>query len=123
VDIIQPEASRPPVSTASARELLVRGSSRAPSVPRSTRAPSVTRSARASSVPRSRAGSVPRSPRTKKVLSLPPLKKPTFNPLPTPCAPKRPAMQLFVFGNGDMGQFGMGTGEQFLCSILNPEGN
>ncbi|CAE6439291.1 unnamed protein product [Rhizoctonia solani] len=123
------QSSRPPASTASAREPSVprsirepsvTRSTRAPSVPRSTRAPSVTRSARAasvarsvrgSSVPRSRAGSAPRSPRTPRRLpQLPPVKKPPFNSLPTARAPTRPAMQVFVFGNGDMGQFGLGTG-------------
>ncbi|CAE6436863.1 unnamed protein product [Rhizoctonia solani] len=122
------EPSRPPASTASAQEpstpRSVRASSvaqstrahsvprstRAPSVPRSTRAPSVARSVRGSSIPRSRAGSIPRSPRTPRRLpQLPPVKKPPFNPLPTAHAPIRPAMQLFVFGNGDMGQFGLGT--------------
>ncbi|KAG8730591.1 hypothetical protein FRC11_006336 [Ceratobasidium sp. 423] len=122
------QSSRPPASTASAREPSVPRSTRAPSVTRSTRAPSVprsrapsvarstraasvARSVRGSSVPRSRAGSVPRSPRTpRKLAQLPPVKKPPFNSLPTARAPTRPAMQLFVFGNGDMGQFGLGTG-------------
>ncbi|KDN34447.1 hypothetical protein RSAG8_12479, partial [Rhizoctonia solani AG-8 WAC10335] len=120
------QSSRPPASTGSTREPSVPRSTRDPSVPRSTRAPSVPRSTRApsvarstraasvarsvrgSSVPRSRAGSVPRSPRTPR--KLPPVKKLPFNPLPTAPAPTRPAMRLFVFGNGDMGQFGLGTG-------------
>ncbi|GAB1527603.1 hypothetical protein RhiTH_010779 [Rhizoctonia solani] len=122
------QSSRPPASTASAREPStpksarassvarsvrapsVTRSARAPSVPRSTRGASVARSVRASSVPRSRAGSIPRSPRTpRRLAQLPPLKKPPFNPLPVAQPPTRPAMQLFVFGNGDMGQFGLGT--------------
>ncbi|QRV82740.1 RCC1/BLIP-II protein [Ceratobasidium sp. AG-Ba] len=109
------ESSRPPVSKVqSARAPSVARSSRAPSVPRSTRAPSVARSvragSRASSVARStRAGSVPRSPGRPRVTTLLPLKKPPFNPLPAVRAPKRPAAQVFVFGNGDMGQFGLGT--------------
>ncbi|KAF8749279.1 chromosome condensation (RCC1) repeat [Rhizoctonia solani] len=122
------QSSRPPASTASAREPStpksarassvarsvrapsVTRSARAPSVPRSTRGASVARSVRASSVPRSRAGSIPRSPRTpRRLAQLPPLKKPPFNPLPVAQPPTQPAMQLFVFGNGDMGQFGLGT--------------
>ncbi|KAF8640064.1 hypothetical protein AX17_001305 [Amanita inopinata Kibby_2008] len=37
-----------------------------------------------------------------------PQKKPYFNPLPTPPEKKRPALQLFVWGAGNFGQFGMG---------------
>ncbi|KAJ1300389.1 hypothetical protein OPQ81_005208 [Rhizoctonia solani] len=63
----------------------------------SSRPPTSTASIREPSVPR-------------KLAQLPPVKKPPFNPLPTARTPTRPAMQLFVFGNGDMGQFGLGTG-------------
>ncbi|KAG8698245.1 hypothetical protein FRC09_007335 [Ceratobasidium sp. 395] len=118
------ESSRPPVSKAqSTRAPSVSRSTRAPSVARSTRAPSVARSSRAPSIPRStragsrassvarsvRAGSVPRTPGRGRIATLVPLKKPPFNPLPAVRAPKRPAAQVFVFGNGDMGQFGLGT--------------
>jgi len=34
--------------------------------------------------------------------------KPYFNPLPTPPQKKRPALQLFAWGAGNFGQFGMG---------------
>ncbi|KAG8790260.1 hypothetical protein FRC12_012376 [Ceratobasidium sp. 428] len=118
------ESARPPASKAqSARAPSVPRSTRAPSVARSTRAPSVARSSRAPSIPRStragsrassvarsvRAGSVPRTPGRGRIATLVPLKKPPFNPLPAVRAPKRPAAQVFVFGNGDMGQFGLGT--------------
>ncbi|GLB34025.1 putative RCC1 domain-containing protein [Lyophyllum shimeji] len=37
-----------------------------------------------------------------------PQTKPYFNPLPVPPEPKRPGLQLFAWGAGNFGQFGMG---------------
>jgi regulator of chromosome condensation len=34
--------------------------------------------------------------------------KQLFNPIPSPPTPTRPARQLFIFGNGDSNQFGLG---------------
>ncbi|KAG8898922.1 hypothetical protein FRB99_007062 [Tulasnella sp. 403] len=50
-----------------------------------------------------KASTGPKQPRLTKVLP------PPLNPLPGIPAPLRPARQLFVFGTGDMGQFGLGT--------------
>lgn len=46
-----------------------------------------------------------RGPSKTKALSPPPL-----NSIPTPSTHTRPSLQFFVFGNGDFGQFGLGTG-------------
>ncbi|KAF5387661.1 hypothetical protein D9615_000590 [Tricholomella constricta] len=47
-----------------------------------------------------------------KLASIPegpvPQLKPYYNPLPAPPEPKRPGLQLFVWGAGNFGQFGMG---------------
>ncbi|PFH51391.1 hypothetical protein AMATHDRAFT_47104 [Amanita thiersii Skay4041] len=40
--------------------------------------------------------------------ALIPQQKPYFNPLPTPPQKQRPPLQLFVWGAGNFGQFGMG---------------
>ena len=42
--------------------------------------------------------------RTPTIVNAPP----PLNPLVTPASHPRPGRQLFVFGNGDMGQFGLG---------------
>ena len=47
--------------------------------------------------------------------------KPYFNPLPTPPAHPRPANQLFVWGAGNFGQFGMGP--DFLDEFSFPKRN
>jgi regulator of chromosome condensation len=47
--------------------------------------------------------------------------KPYFNPLPTPPAHTRPAAQLFVWGAGNFGQFGMGS--DFLGEFGKPRRN
>jgi regulator of chromosome condensation len=47
--------------------------------------------------------------------------KPYFNPLPTPPAHPRPANQLFVWGAGNFGQFGMGP--TFLDEFNFPKRN
>jgi regulator of chromosome condensation len=38
-----------------------------------------------------------------------PTSKPPFNPLPVPPPHLRPAKHLFIFGNGDNNQFGLGS--------------
>ncbi|KAF8138388.1 regulator of chromosome condensation 1/beta-lactamase-inhibitor protein II [Boletus edulis] len=47
--------------------------------------------------------------------------KPYFNPLPTPPAHPRPANQLFVWGAGNFGQFGMGP--DVLDEFTSPKRN
>ncbi|KAI6130339.1 regulator of chromosome condensation 1/beta-lactamase-inhibitor protein II [Pisolithus croceorrhizus] len=47
--------------------------------------------------------------------------KPYFNPIPSPPSPRRPAAQLFVWGAGNFGQFGMGP--DFLGEFPSPKRN
>ncbi|KAJ7228383.1 regulator of chromosome condensation 1/beta-lactamase-inhibitor protein II [Mycena pura] len=49
-----------------------------------------------------------RPARKKKDAVVVPQAKPYFNPLPTPPQKKRPGLQVFVWGAGNFGQFGMG---------------
>jgi regulator of chromosome condensation len=44
----------------------------------------------------------------KKSATLVPQAQPYFNPLPTPPEKKRPGLQVFAWGAGNFGQFGMG---------------
>jgi regulator of chromosome condensation len=84
--------------------------------------------------PRSRTASVtakkPIPTITKRVKSLTsiaeapapiPQQKPYFNPLPTPIPKQRPGLQLFVWGAGNFGQFGMGP--DILSEITKPRKN
>ncbi|KAJ7094518.1 regulator of chromosome condensation 1/beta-lactamase-inhibitor protein II [Mycena belliarum] len=46
--------------------------------------------------------------KTAKTATVVPQSKPYFNPLPTPPEKKRPGLQVFSWGAGNFGQFGMG---------------
>ncbi|KDQ13965.1 hypothetical protein BOTBODRAFT_110732 [Botryobasidium botryosum FD-172 SS1] len=62
------------------------------------------------------AAASPKPTRRKKVVEdLPP-----FNPLPTLPAHTRPPLQLFIFGNGDSGQFGLGTDAAMMGEFARP---
>lgn len=65
--------------------------------------PSTTAATAAAKKPRAKLSPVPET----KSARVPQL-KPYFNPLPVPPEPRRPGLQLFAWGAGNFGQFGMG---------------
>jgi regulator of chromosome condensation len=101
-----------------------------------TKAATVVRAKSASKErqPRSRAASVEKktngvtktrsklSPVREKAEAAPLVQKePYFNPLPTPPEHTQPGLQLFVWGTGNFGQFGLGTSA--LAEISKPRKN
>ncbi len=110
--------------TATKRPAPVEDESRTPSPTPPTKRRRAGSRAAASRVepPEPKAKPAPKKPiEKKKVEKIEKEQKPYFNPLPTPPEHLRPAPQLFAWGAGNFGQFGMG--ENSLGELEKPQRN